>query len=79
VPDTKIVERYFRSLKLLPNAIRYSNRAFLFDSSAEEPWYFAEFTDGGAMDIKGGEIPHWFEPAWNQFQVHPRQLDGERG
>jgi hypothetical protein len=50
-------------------AIRYTNRAFLFDTSEDEPWYFAEITDGKQLDIKGDEIPNWFIPVWNGF--HP--------
>jgi predicted ABC-type ATPase len=69
VPERKIVERYHRSLNLLTEAIRYSNRAFMFDTSEDEPWYFAEITDGKVLDIKDNEIPNWFNRIWNQF--HP--------
>jgi predicted ABC-type ATPase len=67
VPEAKIVSRYYRSLKHLPNAIRYTNRAFFFDTSEAEAWYFAEATDGTKIDLKSDEIPNWFEPIWNQF------------
>ena len=47
VPEDKIVSRYHRSLALLGRAISHTNRAFLFDTSREDAWYFAEITDGG--------------------------------
>ena len=66
VPESKIRSRYERSLKLLPQAISHANRAFLFDTSEEDPWYFAEVIDG-QIELKSGEIPRWFQPIWDQF------------
>jgi predicted ABC-type ATPase len=67
VPEKKIVERYHRSLNLLAEAIRHTDRAFMFDTSEDEPWYFAEITDGTLLDMKDIEIPNWFIPVWSQF------------
>ena len=67
VPEAKVVERYHRSLGLLADAIRSTDRAYLFDTSADEPWFFAAITDGRTLDLKSGEIPTWFEPVWRQF------------
>jgi len=67
VPEEKIRSRYDRSLKLLPEALERTNRAFLFDTSGEEPTYFAEVTDGKTMDLKCDEIPNWFRPIWERF------------
>lgn len=70
VPEAKIIERYHRSIALLADALRHSNRAYLFDTSEDEPWYFAEATEGTSIELKGnGEIPTWFEPAWNEFRT----------
>jgi predicted ABC-type ATPase len=70
VPADKIVERYHRSLSLLGTALRFTHRAFLFDTSEAEPWYFAEVSNGTAIELKHRqEIPGWFEPIWNQFQT----------
>jgi predicted ABC-type ATPase len=33
VPEDKIAERYHRSLELLMDAIRHTNRAYVFDNS----------------------------------------------
>lgn len=69
VPIDKIVARYQRSLRLLPGAIRHSSRAYFFDTSGENAWFFAEITDGTTLDVKGDEIPTWFQSIWNQFSM----------
>lgn len=61
VPADKIVTRYFRSLALLPDAIRSVNRAFFFDSSESRPRYVAEITDGTQIRLKTDVIPAWFQ------------------
>jgi len=66
VPEDKIVSRYYRSLQLLPEAVRAANRAFLFDTSDDDPWYFAEVTDGNIIELKSDEFPNWFQPVWDQ-------------
>lgn len=67
VPDDKIIARYHRSLALLADAIHYANRAFLFDTSGEAPWYFAEVTNGTTIELKSDEMPVWFRLTWDQF------------
>lgn len=67
VPEAKIIARYSRSLALLPEAIRFANRTFLFDTSQHDPWYFAEITDGASIRLPSGEIPEWFTPVWERF------------
>jgi predicted ABC-type ATPase len=67
VPEDKIVARYHRSLGLLLEAIRHTNRAFFFDTSEAQAWYFAEATDGTTIELKSDEMPNWFQPIWEQF------------
>jgi predicted ABC-type ATPase len=68
VPEVKIIERYHRSLDLLREAVRHTNRAYFFDTTEEEPWYFAEITDGARIDLKSDEMPEWFKVAvWDRF------------
>ncbi len=68
VPEGKIVARYHRSLALLREAIRHTNRAYFFDTSEEESRYVAEITDGVKIDLKGDEMPNWFKTAvWDRF------------
>lgn len=67
VPKEKVIARYHRSLALLLDAIRCTNRAFLFDTSESESWYFAEITDGLDLELKSEGYPDWFQTAWKQF------------
>jgi predicted ABC-type ATPase len=68
VPEDKIVSRYYRSLDLVREAIRHSNRAYFFDTSEAESWYVAEITDGIEIDLKSEEMPNWFKTAvWDKF------------
>lgn len=67
VPEDKIVERYHRSLGYLAQALRNSNRAYLFDTSEADAWFFAEVTEGDTFELKTGAIPNWFKPIWDQL------------
>lgn len=64
VPAEKIISRYHRSLALLPNAIKYTNRAYLFDNSRRTTLWIAEITNGEDVEIKHTDLPHWFEKAF---------------
>ena len=65
VPEDKIVSRYYRSLSLLREAIRYSNRAYLFDNSGAEMVWLAEITDGKELEFKSRHVPKWVMDAVN--------------
>lgn len=69
VPAAKIVERYHRTLGLLAEAIRYSNRGYVFDASGGSAWFFAEFTEGAALELKTNQIPNWFESIARDFGI----------
>ena len=65
VPEDRIAPRYHRSLSLLMNAIRHTNRAYIFDNSApneemKHTW-LAEITDGTNLELKSDRIPAWFK------------------
>ncbi len=63
VPEEKIRDRYTRSLSLLVDAIRCTNRAYLFDNTSEgsaKEW-LAEFTDGAEYELKTRNVPQWFK------------------
>ena len=67
VPEGKIVSRYHRSLGLLREAIRHTDRAYFFDTSGEATWYFAEITDGSEIDMKADAMSDWFRSAvWDK-------------
>jgi predicted ABC-type ATPase len=64
VPEDHIIGRYYRSLKLLMDAIRRTDRAYIFDNSGENlananSW-LAEITDGRLLQLKSDQVPEWF-------------------
>jgi predicted ABC-type ATPase len=67
VPEDRIEKRYYRSLDLLMEAIRHSNRAYVFDNSGDNKdrkhTWLAEITDGKLMKLKSDQIPAWFKRA----------------
>lgn len=60
VPTDKIIARYYRSLELLWEAIKYSNRAYIFDNSAVGAELIAEITEGEKLEIRTDNMPAWF-------------------
>jgi predicted ABC-type ATPase len=56
VPTDKVISRYKRSLDLLEEATRHTNRAFIFDNSTHEQIWLAEITDGSKLDLKAKEF-----------------------
>lgn len=60
VPPDKIVERYYRSLDLLLDAIRLTDRAYIFDNSGIERVWLAEVTGGVDLELQAEDIPEWF-------------------
>ena len=63
VPDDKVKSRYFRSLELLKEAIKFTNRAYIFDNSSDgkEINWFAEVTDASQLEFKTDFVPGWFK------------------
>ena len=62
VRPEKIKSRYIRSLSLLYDAVRLSNRAYLFDNSGKYYELIAEVTDGKKVEVLDidNNIPNWF-------------------
>jgi predicted ABC-type ATPase len=70
VPTDKIVQRYYRSLELLVEAVRATHRAYIFDNSTHEHVWLAEVTDGHSMELKTKELPDWFKKYFlDKFQI----------
>lgn len=68
VPQDKIISRYNRSLSLLLDAIRYTNRAYIFDNSSSEEILVAEITDGKLLELKTNQLPCWFQQSvWDKI------------
>lgn len=64
VAEDKIVKRYRGSLDLLPSAVAASNRAYIFDNSADKSILLAEVTEGTDLQYHCEEIPEWFVNAY---------------
>jgi predicted ABC-type ATPase len=61
VPADKIESRYYRSLDLLSEAVKFTNRAYIFDNSGSEFQWVAEITEGKEIDIKTEFYPTWLK------------------
>jgi predicted ABC-type ATPase len=59
VPIDKIRERYVRSISLLREAIRYTNRTYIFDNTGSESMKMAEINEGKEM-VLHSYIRPWF-------------------
>lgn len=59
VPKDKIISRYDRSLQQLPQAIKNSNRVYIFDNSGNASVWMCEITDGNQIEYKQNAVPDW--------------------
>ena len=50
-----------RSLDLLSEAIKFTNRTYLFDNSGVEFQWVAEITEGEQIEIKSDKQPLWLK------------------
>ena len=60
VPEDKIISRYYRSLSLLPEALKNSTRAYVFDNSNHKHIWLCELTQDKKLLMKTDDIPAWF-------------------
>jgi predicted ABC-type ATPase len=70
VPEDKITQRYHRSLDLLIQAVKHTNRAYLFDNSRHGGKYLwvAEITNGCELELKCDPMPEWFlQAVWKKI------------
>jgi predicted ABC-type ATPase len=69
VPKEKIISRYYRSLALVREALRHTDRAYFFDTSEPESLLIAESTDGKRPELLCQRIPNWFKTfVWDKMQ-----------
>ncbi|CAN1504712.1 AAA domain containing protein [Flavobacteriaceae bacterium] len=59
VPDKKVLERYVRTLELLPSLLPFCYRAYLFDNSGKKNQLIAELYKGD-LELKTSNPPQWF-------------------
>jgi predicted ABC-type ATPase len=65
VPEGKIVSRYERSMKLLPEAARIADVVSLYDNSSTKPILIAEKTSDGQWTISPQTSPGY----WNEQRI----------
>lgn len=61
VPENKIIERYYRSLDLLAEAIQLTYRTFLFDNSKSQHELVAEIFQGSNFKMYQDILPQWLK------------------
>ena len=61
VPIDKITSRYYRSLDSLSEAIKFTNRAYIFDNSGSSLLWLAEITDAKNIELKTENVTDWFK------------------
>ncbi len=61
VREDKIESRYYKSLKLLKEAIKVAYRSFIFDNSGMENKLILEIFKGEKITFHQSEIPKWIE------------------
>lgn len=68
VPEDKIISRYDRSLDFLMDAVKLTDRAYIFDNSGHEHIWVAEITEGKKLEMKSDSMPRWFKRSlWDKF------------
>jgi predicted ABC-type ATPase len=58
VSRDKVIDRYFRSLTLLYDAVKLVDRAYIFDNSFE-PQLIVRITDGAEVEYEVNVFPDW--------------------
>lgn len=62
VPEKVVIDRYYKSLDNLYEAVKLSNRAFLFDNSGKNANYLAEFDKSkNQLSLWSARTPKWVE------------------
>ncbi len=61
VPKDKIESRFYRSLRLLPEALKYCHQAYFFDNSGVGTSWIAEMNHKQQLVVKTDRMPLWFQ------------------
>jgi predicted ABC-type ATPase len=72
VPEEKIVSRYSRSLALLLEAVKHTNRTYLFDNSRQgtDRLWVAEIIEARELELKCDPMPLWFQKTvWDKINL----------
>lgn len=71
VPEDKIISRYYRSMKLLSKAIKYTDRAYIFDNSSHTKSWIAQIDNTSEITYKSSQVPQWF----SQYLLEVNKVD----
>jgi predicted ABC-type ATPase len=71
VPEEKITSRYYRSMKLLSKAIKYTDRAYIFDNSNHTKSWIAQIDNTSEITYKSSQVPQWF----SQYLLEVNKVD----
>lgn len=61
VPEDKIINRYYRSLNLLLEAVSYTYRTYIFDNSGSKSKLILDIFEGKTMTYHTSLIPLWVD------------------
>lgn len=61
VAPKKIEERYYRSLKLLREAVKYTHRTFIFDNSGSKSRFILDIYKGQIVTYHSTSVPVWID------------------
>jgi predicted ABC-type ATPase len=59
VTQEKIISRYYRTLENLKDAVKLTNRAYIFDNSSHKKSFICEITNGKNIEFQHDNIPLW--------------------
>jgi predicted ABC-type ATPase len=68
VLEEKIRERYIKSINLLKEVLKFSDRAYIFDNSGLEHSFIASYSRDERWVLEVNEVPNWFANAVPSLQ-----------
>ena len=60
VDDSKVIERYRKSIDLMTRACELAHRAYIFDNSGSKHKLLAEVTDFESIRLASSRLSPWF-------------------
>lgn len=70
IPDDKVVERYYRSLALLPEAIFWADRMQIWDNTQTAPWVICQKSNSHRYRRElSGSIIFYPKPLWDTERI----------
>jgi predicted ABC-type ATPase len=79
VPDDKVRDRWLRTMVLLQQAIRSSDRAYIFDNNVAKSWRHEAGKDRGEAEAIGGGVVGFFSLEMSSEQIATRIISQQSG